>query len=125
MGWDSTRPVPWQRLAREWLIYVGIMLVVLLVIFRDSGVLGAIVGLLVSGPLYRGLGFVLAKFGYQRKTMREIRAEREADVAAGRTGRRKRGGDDDEPVAAPRPRPAPTRRTSGGGSRPSSRKRRR
>ena len=31
MGWDSSRPVPWQRLMREWVIYVGIMALVLAV----------------------------------------------------------------------------------------------
>ena len=35
MGWDSSRPVPWDRMVREWLIYVAIMLVVLLLFFRS------------------------------------------------------------------------------------------
>ena len=26
MGWDSSRPVPWQRLVREWLVYAAIMI---------------------------------------------------------------------------------------------------
>ncbi len=33
---------------------------------QDLAILG---GLLVSGPLYLGFGYVLAKFGYQRKTL--------------------------------------------------------
>jgi hypothetical protein len=116
MAWDSTRPVPWRRMIREWLIYAGIMAVVFVVLFRDSNLLGAMVGLLVSGPLYLLLGFVLAKFGYQRKTLKQLRAERveRVDQAA-------------KPVAnggGPRQRPAPTRRTSGGGShRPGNRRR--
>ena len=72
MRWDSSRPVPWQRLVREWLIYVGIMVAVLVVFFRDSGIVGAIAGLLVSGPLYLLFGFVMAKLGYQRRSLREM-----------------------------------------------------
>jgi hypothetical protein len=117
MAWDSTRPVPWRRLIREWLIYAGIMAAVFLVLFRDSNRLGAMVGLLVSGPLYLLFGAVLAKFGYQRKTLKQLRAERV---------------ERDEATAKPavsgevRQRPAPTRRTSGGGgpaNRPGNRRR--
>jgi hypothetical protein len=117
MAWDSSRPVPWRRLIREWLIYAGIMAAVFVVLFRDSNLLGAMVGLLVSGPLYLLLGAVLAKFGYQRKTLKQLRAERVERVDATA-----------KPAAAGevRQRPAPTRRTSGGGgssNRPGNRRR--
>lgn len=111
MAWDSTRPVPWRRLVREWLIYVAIMAAIVLVFLRDANPIGVFAGLLVSGPLYLAFGAVLAKFGYQRKTLKELRAE----SAAGRDGGTARGGDADADVAGPRPKPAPTRRTGGGG----------
>jgi hypothetical protein len=114
MAWDSSRPVPWQRLMREWMIYAAIMSVIFVVFFRDSGLIGAIAGLLVSGPLYLAFGAVLAKFGYQRSTIRQMRAERTRpsvnEAASSETER---------------PRPAPTRRTSTGPSqRPRSKHRR-
>jgi hypothetical protein len=117
MRWDSSRPVPWQRLVREWLIYVAIMVVILAVLFRDSGMVGAIGGLLVSGPLYLLFGFVMAKLGYQRRSLKEMG-----------TPRAKPSSDDDSNDASSsgaRGRPAPTRRTSGGGNRPKSKPRRR
>lgn len=118
MRWDSSRPVPWQRLVREWLIYVAIMVVILAVLFRDSGVGGAIAGLLVSGPLYLLFGFVMAKLGYQRRSLKEMGTPRarSADDAETSSGSATSGG---------RARPAPTRRTSGGGNRPKSKPRRR
>ena len=100
MAWDSTRPVPWRRLVREWLLYVALMTLILLLVVDGDSRVGAIAGLLVSGPLYLGVGFVLAKFGYQRQRLRRPAPGRNARI----------------PSAAPsgRPRPAPTRRTGGG-----------
>ncbi len=105
MAWDSSRPVPWQRLMREWVIYALIMTAIFFVLFRDGNFVGAVAGILISGPLYLLLGSVLAKFGYQRKTMTQLRAEREA-----------RTRQEAEPTAEPaaRSRPAPTKRTSQG-----------
>lgn len=105
MAWDSSRPVPWTRLMREWIVYVAIMAVVFAVIFRDDLSVGPYVGLLISGPAYLLFGALLAKFGYQRKTLKDLRAAR-ATAAATRPA----------PAAAPaaRQRPAPTRRTSTG-----------
>lgn len=108
MAWDATRPVPWQRLIRDWLIYVAIMTVVFLVVLRDDLSPGPFIGLAVSGPMFLVIGAVLAKFGYQRKTLRQLRAEtavREAEKAAARAT-----------TPAGRARPAPTRRTSTGPS---------
>jgi hypothetical protein len=118
MRWDSSRPVPWQRLMREWLIYVGIMIAVLAIFFRDSGIVGAIAGLLVSGPLYVLFGFVMAKLGYQRRSLKEIGTPRAKPAKdADESG--------DPSTSDDRERPAPTRRTSGGGNRPKSKPRRR
>lgn len=89
---------------REWVIYALIMTVVFVLFFRDAGIIGAIAGLLVSGPLYLLLGYVLAKFGYQRKSIREMRSERNNPPAP----------DPARTATAQRPKPAPTRRTSTG-----------
>ena len=115
VGWDASRPVPWRRLLKEWAIYAAIMTAVFVVFFRDRNLLPLLAGLLVSGPLYLGLGFVLAKFGYQRKTLAELRTPRAAPPSGAA-----------ESAAAPseRPRPAPTRRTSSGPNRPSKGRRR-
>lgn len=120
MAWDSSRPVPWKRLVREWLVYVAIMSVLFLLLFRDEPLLGIFAGLLVSGPLYLAFGFVLAKLGYQRRGLREARAAAHANRDASRSGAG--GGTVSTPA---RPRPAPTRRTGGGGaSRPGGKRRR-
>ena len=120
MAWDASRPVPWQRMVREWLIYVAIMLVLIVLLFRDQSLVGVIAGLLVSGPLYLGIGYVLAKLGYQRKSWKELRSER-PDSAAGGASKRPA----DEPAPGPRPKPAPTSRTGGAPTRPGGRRKRR
>lgn len=119
--------MPWQRLIREWLIYVAVMAVVLLVIFRSSNVIGAFAGLLVSGPLYLLMGFVLAKFGYQRKSLKEMRTT-QAEPRSSKKKKKKKSESDDDASAdstSAKSRPAPTKRTSGGGNRPKSKPRRR
>lgn len=113
MGWDASRPVPWRRLVKEWVLYAAIMAVVLAVIYRDGERLVPILGgLLVSGPLYLVLGYGLAKFGYARKTLAELRTPRATSSSTSAP---------DAP--APRPRPAPTRRTSTGPNRSRAKKR--
>ncbi len=109
---------------REWVVYAGIMTAVFLVFFQDAGVLGAIAGVLVSGPLYLVFGFVLAKFGYQRKTMKQLRAEKAERSAAGDgapAGSGRSGGWGGSGGSARR---AQTRRTSQGPNRPAKRKKR-
>lgn len=114
MAWDNSRPIPWERLMREWVIYAAIMGGIFVVFFRNSNLAGALAGVLVSGPLYLGFGAVLAKFGYQRKTMKELRSKSaEKDTAP------------DDVEDATRGRPAPTSRTASGPNRPSTKKRRR
>ncbi|MGB0111957.1 MAG: hypothetical protein WBP59_01935 [Ilumatobacteraceae bacterium] len=113
MAWDNSRPVPWERLIRDWLVYAAIMTVVFVVFFRGDNMIGAIAGVLISGPLYLGFGAVLAKFGYTRKRFKELRAE--AKEAPARTTQA-----ESVDPEAPRPRPAPTSRTSGGTQRPKS-----
>lgn len=118
MGWDSSRPVPWRRMVREWLLYVAIMLVILLIFFRDQSLIGIIAGLLVSGPLYLGFGYLLAKFGYRRKGWRELREATAAETAADATAR-------STASASSRPKPTPTSRTGAGSTRPGGPKRKR
>lgn len=73
MAWDPTRTVPWGRLVREWLVYVAVMAIVFVLFLRDTVTVGSVVGLLASLPMYLLAGFVLAKFGYQRKTLKDLR----------------------------------------------------
>jgi len=115
VAWDSSRPVPWQRLMREWVIYALIMVVVFLVFFRNANAIGAIVGVLISGPLYLALGAVLAKFGYQRKSFKEARSERQAQLAE-----RDSASGSSSPSSGDRPKPPPTKRTQQGTNRPRS-----
>jgi hypothetical protein len=119
MAWDSSRPVPWNRLIREWLIYAAIMSAVFVIFFRGDNVLGAIAGVLISGPLYLAFGAVMAKFGYQRTRLRDVRGATDASADASGSA----------PAAASdgvtgRPKPMPTSRTAGGGNRPRSASRR-
>jgi len=121
VGWDASRPVPWLRLAKEYLIYAAIMAVILFVLFRDDGVLPLLAGLVAAGPIYLLLGYVLAKFGYQRKTLADLRTPRAARSATSTASTATAG---DTPA---RSRPAPTRRTAAGSNRrpATTRKRRR
>ncbi len=102
---------------REWVIYAAIMVAIFLIFFRDAGVMGAIAGILVSGPLYLGFGAVLAKFGYQRKSLKEMRTPR-ADSSSASTSTA-------ADTSSTRRPPAPTKRTSGGHNRPTSKQKRR
>jgi hypothetical protein len=104
MAWDSKRVVPWGRLFREWLVYATVMVLVFIVFLRDTVTGGSVLGLAASFPMYLGFGFVLTKFGYQRKTLKGIRT-----VAPRRD-------DSESPQQNNRDRPAPTRRTSTGPS---------
>jgi hypothetical protein len=118
MAWDSARPVPWRRLVRDWLLYFGIMVVVFVVAFHDRVSAGTTMGLIASGPLFIALGAVLAKLGYTRKTLKELRSQ-PAEPAVPRAER------SSTPTSSSRNRPAPTRRTSTGPrNRPSSKRKR-
>jgi len=116
MAWDKSRPVPWQRLIRDWLLYIGIMTAIFLVAFRDRISGGLFAGLLISGPLFVVVGAVLAKFGYQRKSLRELRAQTAERAAASQQASAVSSGS--------RGRPAPTKRTSTGPRRPQSKRKR-
>jgi hypothetical protein len=100
MAWDSTRPVPWRRLVREWIVYAVIMVTVFGLFFRASVNAGAILGLAASLPMYLVVGTVLAKLGYQRQSLRRPSPSSSSS--------------DEAPSSATRRRPPPTRRTSTG-----------
>jgi hypothetical protein len=96
------------------LIYAAIMSAVFIIFFRGDNVVGAIAGVLISGPLYLGFGAVMAKFGYQRTRMKDLRSARaSADKDPSPSSAASADG-------GPRAKPAPTSRTSGGGKRPKS-----
>jgi hypothetical protein len=105
---------------KEWVIYAAIMTAIFLLVFRDSNVVGAIAGVLISGPLYVLLGAVLAKFGYTRKTMKEMRGRRDES-----TGDAATVSPDDDGAPGERRPPAPTKRTSSGKNRPTAKQKRR
>jgi hypothetical protein len=119
MAWDPARPVPWGRLVREWMVYVVVMAIVFVLFLRDTVTVGSVLGLLASLPMYLIAGFVLAKFGYQRKTFRDLKNATRAAQAGSSTGTATR--------AASRNKPATTRRTSTGPSqhRPNNKRKRR
>jgi hypothetical protein len=93
---------------REWCIYVAVMAVVFALFFRDSSLLGILAGLLASGPIFLFFGYVMAKFGYERKSLKQLRAE---PRRSGRSGKRDDHVEPDQPSR--RAKPAPTRRTAG------------
>jgi hypothetical protein len=114
MPWDASRTVPWRRLLREWALFAAILTLIFGFIAKAPA--SSYIGLAASFPLYLAFGAVLAKFGYERKTLAELR-----------TARPPRPGSPAAQAAAevPRVKPAPTKRTSTGPQRPSSKQRKR
>jgi hypothetical protein len=110
MAWDSTRQVPWGRLFREWLVYAIVMIVVFLLFLRDTVTAGSVLGLAASFPMYLAFGAVLAKFGYQRKTLRDLRTSSPPSEP------RSQSSSDGASISSSRHRPPPTKRTSTGPS---------
>jgi len=127
MSWDSSRTVPWARLCREWLVYVCIMVLVFVgwtAVNNDEFKVSTFAGLLASGPMYVIFGAILAKFGYQRKTFRDLRTA--SRTARGRENEGASGSGVSSLSSGSR-RPAPTSRTSTGPSqhRPNNKRKRR
>lgn len=99
MKWDARRPIPWRRLVGEWAL-VTIALIGATAVFTDTPVTETFGAVILGGAVYLALGAVLARLGYQRATLRQLRS-------AARTTTR--------PPDRPTPRrPAPTKRTGGG-----------
>ena len=116
MAWDSSRPVPWNRLIKEAAIFLVIGGFLFAVVFRKSSSAGSYIGLFIGMLLYVGFSFVLAKFGYTRESAKQNRqrqmAARQARSSTTAT----------TPMA--RPKPPPTKRTSTGPSNRSKSKKR-
>jgi hypothetical protein len=101
MAWDSTRPVPWKRLMIEWAA-IGAVIIVVSGFTNPPVTIESLISVVLGGGIYVLVGVLLAKFGYQRKTLSQLRAEA---ASAPRTA---------APSPTPRQRPAPTSRTGGG-----------
>ena len=117
MAWDSSRPVPWNRLLKEAAIFLVIGAIVFTLLIKDTKV-SSYVGLVIGMGIYIAFSVVLAKFGYTRETMKQNRARQMAVRQQRQQGR--------AVAASPmsKPKPAPTKRTSTGPSnRPKSKKR--
>ena len=82
MAWDSSRPVNYRRLLKEWAIYAAIMMAIALVLLRGRNPAGLIAGVVLSLPLYVGFSAAMAKLGYQRKTLSEMRTPRASSSAS-------------------------------------------
>jgi hypothetical protein len=124
MAWDSTRTVNWARLIREWIVYAVVMAGVFLIFLRDNVSAGSVAGLAASFPMYLIFGAVLAKMGYQRKTLSDLR--RETPARTPRSSRQSSSSTNASTSQSTRSRPAPTSRTTTGPSqfRPNKRKKR-
>lgn len=106
MSWDPRRRVPWRRLVLEWAV-VAVAMVLITVVWSDGPLPDALATVALGGVLYAALGVLMAKFGYQRTTLRRLRDGRAS--ASPRSA-----GTSSSQTTAVRPRPAPTRRTGGG-----------
>jgi len=111
MGWDSTRTVNWRRLTREWVVYAVVMAAVFVIFLRDNVSAGSVAGLAASFPMYLIFGGALAKMGYQRKTLGDLR--RQTPVRTPHASRRS-SSNSTTTTTPSRTRPAPTSRTSTG-----------
>ena len=112
MAWDSTRTVNWGRLTREWVVYAVVMAAVFLIFLQDNVSAGSVAGLAASFPMYLIFGGALAKMGYQRKTLGDLR--RQTPVRTPRASRRASNNSSTSTTTTSRTRPAPTSRTSTG-----------
>lgn len=102
---DASRPVPWGRLLRLFLVYAVIANVIFLVFFRDDFGSGALVGTVMGGALYLLISYVLVKFGWDPPVLRARANAREAA---------ERSAASSPPARTPTPgtKPAPTKRTN-------------
>jgi hypothetical protein len=82
---------------------------------RDSVTGASVLGLAASYPMYLGFGGVLAKFGYQRKTFRDLRRETAAKSSSSGSSSGSSTASSTRASSA-RSRPAPTKRTTTGPS---------
>lgn len=105
MAWNAANPVPWKRLSIEWLV-IGSVVALVSLITTENRNLSSYLSILFGGIIYVAFGALLAKFGYQRKTLKQIRNEAAAQPP-------RQVGRSSAPSPAGRPKPAPTSRTGG------------
>jgi hypothetical protein len=113
--WDTSRQVPWRRLLIEWLFIAIVVATVSLLVTHNRN-LGSYLTIALGGVIYVGFGALLAKLGYVRKTLTQMRAE--AAAAPPRTVGRSPSS------SVTRSKPAPTGRTSTGPSQHPTKKKR-
>lgn len=106
MAWNAANPVPWKRLSIEWLV-IGTVVALISLITTDNRELSSYLTIVFGGVIYVAFGALLAKFGYQRKTLKQIRNEAAAQPA-------RQVGRSSAPTQTGRQKPAPTSRTGGG-----------
>lgn len=87
----------------EWVV-VTLLIVVVFSLVGDGFTPASLGSLLAGGVVYLGFGAVLAKFGYQRSTLKAMRAQQQAKIDAQNASA----------SSARSVRPAPTKRTSTG-----------
>src|SRR5258707_500850 len=63
MAWDSSRPIPWNRLVKEAAIFLVLGAIIFTFFLKNSNA-GSYAGLVIGMLLYVGFSVVLAKFGY-------------------------------------------------------------
>ncbi len=111
MAWDSSRPIPWRRFGREALLFLAIGVLLVALVFDPKDPAATYTGLALGAVLFVLVSAVLAKFGYLRSTLRDLREGTRAAAAAKAAAKGPQ-----QPVVASRNRPAPTKRTTTGPS---------
>jgi len=114
MAWNMANPVPWKRLIREWAVFSTICILGMLA-FTDNRRVETYIAIVIGGSFYVVTYAVMAKFGFVRKSWKDLRADAAARPPRqiGRTA-----------TPSTRQRPAPTSRTGGGGQRPANKRKR-
>jgi hypothetical protein len=113
MAWDSNRPVPWKKLGFYLALYAGIV-IAFFALTKPDNLVSAVPGLTVGVILAGTFMVVLIKLGWNMPMLRsreEVAAQRAARTAERSGG--SSGGQGVDPDG-PRPKPAPTSRTSTG-----------
>jgi hypothetical protein len=109
--YDASRPVPWARLLRLFLVYAVIANLTFFILFREDFGWGAVIGTAIGGLLYLAISAVLVKLGWNPPHLRaraNAREASEASRAASTTVAPPAG------AGASKARPAPTSRTNAG-----------
>jgi hypothetical protein len=115
MAWDSSRRVPWRRVIKLYAIYALVANIALAFMYRGRYGVGSAIGTLIAGVFYALLLAVMFKLGLD--PFRAYRRSPRADPDGRPVTRASRRNEPDR-ADAPRPKPAPTRRTSTGPNHP-------